>query len=81
MKKNKIIFWTTTVFLFLFEGVMPLSTLIFAPSQATAGGRLSGLSSLLCLRINCIQSIRLNSINYARTSKTDQGMDVCRFCL
>jgi hypothetical protein len=37
MKKNKIIFWTTTVFLFLFEGVMPLSTLIFAPSQATAG--------------------------------------------
>jgi hypothetical protein len=37
MKKNKIIFWTTTVFLFLFEGAMPLSTLIFAPSQATAG--------------------------------------------
>jgi uncharacterized membrane protein YphA (DoxX/SURF4 family) len=37
MKKNRIIFWTTTVFLFLFEGVMPLSTLIFAPSQITAG--------------------------------------------
>ena len=37
MKKNKIIFWTTTVFLFLFEGIMPLSALIFAPSQATAG--------------------------------------------
>jgi hypothetical protein len=37
MKKNKIIFWTTTVFLFLFEGVMPLSALIFAPSQAAAG--------------------------------------------
>ena len=37
MRKNRIIFWTTTVFLFLFEGVMPLSALIFAPSQATAG--------------------------------------------
>lgn len=37
MKKNKIIFWATTIFLFLFEGVMPLSALIFAPSQATAG--------------------------------------------
>ena len=37
MGKNKIIFWTTTVFLFLFEGVMPLSALIFAPSQAAAG--------------------------------------------
>jgi hypothetical protein len=37
MRKYKIIFWTTTVFLFLFEGIMPLSALIFAPSQATAG--------------------------------------------
>src|SRR5687768_4281285 len=37
MKKTKIIFWVTTVFLFLFEGVMPLSALLFAPSQATAG--------------------------------------------
>jgi uncharacterized membrane protein YphA (DoxX/SURF4 family) len=37
MKKLKIIFWTTTVFLFLFEGVMPLSALLFAPAQATAG--------------------------------------------
>jgi hypothetical protein len=37
MKKNKIIFWATTIFLFLFEGIMPLSTLIFAPSHSTAG--------------------------------------------
>lgn len=37
MKKNKIIFWTTTVFLFLFEGVMPLTALMLAPPQATAG--------------------------------------------
>jgi hypothetical protein len=37
MKTNKIIFWTTTIFLFLFEGVMPLSALLFAPSSATAG--------------------------------------------
>ncbi len=26
MKKNKIIFWTTTVIIFLFEGVMPALT-------------------------------------------------------
>ncbi|SIO53397.1 DoxX family protein [Chitinophaga niabensis] len=37
MKKNKIIFWVATVFIFLFEGVMPVSALIFAPSSATAG--------------------------------------------
>lgn len=37
MKKNKIVFWTATIFLFLFEGVMPLSALLFAPAEATAG--------------------------------------------
>lgn len=37
MKKNKIIFWITTGFLFLFEGLMPLSTLLFAPQYFNAG--------------------------------------------
>lgn len=37
MNKNKIIFWTTTGFLFLFEGIMPLSTLLFAQEFITAG--------------------------------------------
>lgn len=37
MKKNKIIFWTATIIIFLFEGVMPLGTLLFAPEYATAG--------------------------------------------
>ena len=37
MRTNKIIFWATTVFLFLFEGMMPLSALLFAPQSATAG--------------------------------------------
>ncbi|MGC3944629.1 MAG: DoxX family protein [Chryseolinea sp.] len=37
MKRNKIIFWTATIFLFLFEGIMPSTALLFAPSSATAG--------------------------------------------
>lgn len=37
MKKNKIIFWTATIIILLFEGVMPLSTLIFAPQHVTDG--------------------------------------------
>jgi hypothetical protein len=37
MKKYKIIFWITTTIVFLFEGVMPLGTLIFAPEYATVG--------------------------------------------
>jgi len=37
MKKYKIIFWVATIFIVLFEGAMPLGTLLFAPEYATAG--------------------------------------------
>lgn len=37
MKKNKIIFWTATIILILWEGVMPLGTVLFTPEYVTAG--------------------------------------------
>lgn len=37
MKKNKIIFWAATIILLLWEGLMPLGTLLFAPEYANAG--------------------------------------------
>lgn len=37
MKKNKIIFWVATIILILWEGVMPLSTILFAPEYVNAG--------------------------------------------
>lgn len=37
MKKSKILFWTANVLLLLWEGVMPLGTLLFARQYATAG--------------------------------------------
>jgi len=37
MKKNKIIFWISTTLIFLWEGIMPLSTVLFAPDYVTAG--------------------------------------------
>lgn len=37
MKKNKIIFWVATIILILWEGVMPLSTVFFAPEYVNAG--------------------------------------------
>jgi hypothetical protein len=37
MKKQKTIFWIATAILILWEGVMPLSTLLFAPQYATLG--------------------------------------------
>jgi len=37
MKKYKVIFWVATAIIILMEGVMPLSTIIFAPEYVTAG--------------------------------------------
>lgn len=37
MKKDKIIFWTATIIILLWEGAMPLGTLLFAPEYATVG--------------------------------------------
>ncbi|HMS70295.1 MAG TPA: DoxX family protein [Saprospiraceae bacterium] len=37
MKKNKVLFWVSSGFIFLFEGMMPLFTLLFAIEYATAG--------------------------------------------
>lgn len=37
MKKNKIIFWVATIIIILWEGVMPLSTVFFAPEYVNAG--------------------------------------------
>ena len=39
MKKNRIIFWIATIIIVLWEGVMPLGSLLFAPDQATVGTR------------------------------------------
>jgi DoxX-like family len=37
MKRNKIIFWTATIIIALWEAVMPISTWIFAPEYMTFG--------------------------------------------
>lgn len=37
MNKNKTIFWIATIIIFLMEGLMPLSTLIFSPENFNAG--------------------------------------------
>ena len=35
--KNKIIFWISTTIIFLWEGLMPIGTLLFAPEYYNAG--------------------------------------------
>ncbi len=37
MKRNKIIFWIATIIIVLWEGLMPLSTVLFMPEYFNAG--------------------------------------------
>ena len=37
MKKNKIIFWTATIIIALWEALMPMSPWVFAPEYMTIG--------------------------------------------
>ncbi|ASO07406.1 hypothetical protein [Arenibacter algicola] len=47
MKKIKIIFWVTTGFIFLFEALMPLGTLLFAHECFNAGTKPLGYPTIL----------------------------------
>ena len=42
MKKNKILFWVATIILFIWEGLMPLGTVLFAPEYVTTGTKALG---------------------------------------
>jgi len=37
MKKNNVIFWVATIIIVLWEGLMPLGTVLFAPEYVNAG--------------------------------------------
>jgi DoxX-like family len=39
MKKNKKIFWIATIIIVLWEGVMPIATMLFAPEYSFVGTR------------------------------------------
>jgi hypothetical protein len=37
LKKNKTIFWIATIIILLWEGLMPLGTMLFSPENVNAG--------------------------------------------
>ncbi len=51
MKKTKIIFWVTTIFIFLFDGIMPVSTLLFTPEYTYVGTRPLGYPDYFALAL------------------------------
>jgi len=67
MKKNKIIFWVATTIIILWEGVMPLSTLLFAPEQATVGTKPLGYPDYFAYTLIICKALGVIAIAYPKT--------------
>lgn len=65
MKKFKLIFWVATAIIILWEGVMPLSTLIFAPEYATVGTRPLGYPDYFSYTLIFCKVLGVFAISYA----------------
>ena len=64
---NKIIFWVTTVILILWEGVMPLSTVIFAPDQVNTGTASLGYPDYFAYALITCKILGVIAISYPKT--------------
>ncbi|NJL76284.1 MAG: DoxX family protein [Saprospiraceae bacterium] len=67
MKKNKIIFWTATIIIALWEAVMPLSTWIFAPEYMTFGTKALGYPDYFAYALVIAKVLGVMAITYPRT--------------
>jgi len=70
MKKDKIIFWVATTIIILWEGVMPLSTLFFAPEQATIGTRPLGYPDYFAYSLIICKALGVLAISLPNLSST-----------
>lgn len=67
MKKYKTIFWVATIILILWEGVMPLSTLLFAPEYATVGTKALGYPDYFAYALMVCKVLGVIAISYPKT--------------
>lgn len=70
MKKNKIIFWTATGIIALWEAVMPLSTWIFAPEYMTFGTKALGYPDYFTYCLVIAKVLGVIAITYPKTPDT-----------
>ena len=64
MKKNKIIFWVATIIIVLWEGVMPLSTILFTPEYVTIGTRPLGYPDYFAYTLIIFKVLGVATIAY-----------------
>ncbi|HOI32879.1 MAG: DoxX family protein [Bacteroidales bacterium] len=70
MKKYKIIFWITTGIIFLVEGVMPLSTLFFAPEHFNTGTKPLGYPDYFAYALIISKTLGATAIMLPKLSGT-----------
>ena len=67
MKKNQKIFWVATIILILWEGVMPLSTMLFAPQYVNAGTKPLGYPDYFAYTLIICKVLGVFAIAYPKT--------------
>lgn len=67
MKKYKTIFWVATIILILWEGAMPLGTLLFAPEYATVGTKALGYPDYFAYALIICKVLGVIAISYPKT--------------
>jgi uncharacterized membrane protein YphA (DoxX/SURF4 family) len=67
MKTNKIIFWIATIIIVLWEGVMPLSTILFTPEYVTVGTRPLGYPDYFAYALIICKVLGVIAIAFPKT--------------
>ena len=70
MKKNKIILWTATVIIALWEAVMPMATWILAPEYMTIGTKALGYPDYFVYSLAVAKIFGVIAITYSKTPNT-----------
>ena len=67
MKKNKIIFWVATSLLIIWEGLMPLGTILFAPQYVNAGTKPLGYPDYFAYTLIICKVLGVIAISFPKT--------------
>src|SRR5690606_18881534 len=67
MKKNKIIFWSAVSLLVVWEGLMPLATVLFAPQYVNAGTKPLGYPDYFAYALIICNVLAVVAVSYPKT--------------
>jgi hypothetical protein len=67
MKTNKIIFWVATIIIVIWEGLMPLGTVLFAPEYVTMGTKPLGYPDYFAYALIFSKVLGVVAIAYPKT--------------